>query len=315
MADTDGGGRRPPLPRGYRTGATPPPTPAARATPPSPLVAPQAGFAQCTRPPAEAKRKFKQITGDAFYRNFLAALKILCDSCGFEMVEFTTRPNALLFRGAEIAAFANGAMEIPLGRLANEDQVYDRIYPSVLNGTLPAPSFAGLSKPPNGKFIRISESGIELCFREAVAVAPASPAAGQETRLGVDRPIVSMVKNIVVKLNAASQVVLNEAGTAISEAISVDGNSIFFRSGVDLAELAKIPESGGEVRIYLDDMRWAATQCKTFLNICKASISEDKVAFIFMHKHVYFRIRENGFALCASNKKESAPSFYLVFAL
>jgi hypothetical protein len=102
------------------------------------------------------------------------------------------------------------------------------------------------------------------------------------------------------------------ADHSLPKAISLSGNSILFRKGDELAEIAKVPEHG-EARIYLKDICWDDAKCKALLVACDASISEDRLKFLFMHREVYFRVRLDGFSLCASNKRESEPSTYLIF--
>ena len=314
MADNESGARRPPPPPpGQKTMARPPPPPAlrdktpppvSRQTPPSPLVAPKQGAPD----PAsglfhlqETKQTFKEMVGEKFFSHFKKALNIVCASCGFTInKDFATRANTLLFRNATVAVFENGVMEIPLERLGNEVEIYGRLFPNMQAGEIATPSFAGLSSIPHGMFLSISSAGIELRFRTAAEIAaPPAPAPDQRMLLTARKLLAKMGK----------------IDPSLSKAITVNGNSVLFRSGVELVEIAKIPEPGGEVRLYVNDIGWAAPQCKALLGICKASISEDKLAFIFMHKQVYFRIKENGFSLCASNKRESDASIYFVFLI
>jgi len=305
MADNGSGAKvPPPPPGGQRSVAKPPPPPLRKNTAQHPIVAPKQGAPD----PAsglfhlpETKKTFKELVGEAFFSNFKKALNIACASCGFTIQkDFATRANELLFRNETVAVFKDGAMEIPLEKLGNEVEIYGRIFPSIRPGEIAAPSFAGLSGIPHGMFLAISSAGIELRFRTAVEIAaPPAPAPGQEMLLAVCRLLAK----------------IGEAEHALSKAIIVRGNSILFKNGAETREIAAIPESGGEVRLYLKDMSWGAAQCKALLEKCGASVSEDRLAFIFMHKQVYFRVRENGFAFCASNKRESEPLIYLIFQI
>ncbi|MCX6768784.1 MAG: hypothetical protein NTY83_03025 [Candidatus Micrarchaeota archaeon] len=288
MADNESGARRPPPPppTAAQKRATPPPPPAARRnTPPSPLVAQPAESASGPLPLVETKKNFREITGEEFFAHFKKALNIIRRSCGLPMQEFATSGGTLLFRRQEIAEFRNGSMEIPLESLGPEVGIYGRIFSNIKSGEIAAPSFAGHSSIPHGIFLSISSSGVELRFRAML--------------------------HAVCKLLAK----MGKVDPALSAAISVQGDSVLFKSGAETMEIATIPESGGEVRLYLKDISWGTVPCKVLLGECGASVSEDKLAFIFMHTHVYFRIREDGFALCASNKRESEPLIYLIFQI
>jgi len=301
MSDNGSGARRPPPPPGgQRSVAKPPPPPVRKNPTPNPLVAQPAESASGLFHLEETKKTFKELVGEEFFSNFKRSLNIVCASCGFTIQkDFATRKNALIFRNETVAVFENGVMVIPLEKLGNEVEVYGRMFPSIKPGEIAAPSFAGLSSIPHGMFLSISSSGVELRFRAAVEIPAPAPAPEQKMLLEACK--------LLTKMGGADH--------AIPNAISVQGNSIFFRNGVDLAELAKIPESGGEARIYLKDISWGAPQCKLLLERCGASISEDRLAFIFMHTHVYLRIREDGFALCASNRRESEPLIYMPFQI
>jgi hypothetical protein len=102
------------------------------------------------------------------------------------------------------------------------------------------------------------------------------------------------------------------ADRSLPKAISLNGNSVLFRKGDELTEIAKIQEHG-DARIFLKDVCWDDAKCKAFLGACHAPISEDRLKFLFMHKEVYFRMKGDGFALCASNKRESEPLIYFIF--
>ena len=300
--DSSGSRRMPPPPFSHRGVAKPPPppTPAARMRTPLPMSEQPAESASGLLPLVETKKKFREITGEEFFTQFKKALGIICRSCGLSMQEFATLNvnGTLLFRRQEIAEFRNGAMEIPLEKLGDEFEVYGKIFQGVNSREIAAPSLDGLLQTPPGLFLRISLSGLELGFREVEETsAPPAPAPGQEMLLAACKVLAKM----------------GDVDPKISSSISVLGDTIQFSRNGETAEIATIPEGPGEVRIYVEDLSWGADQCRVLLGMCGVSISEDKLAFIFMHKQVYFRVRENGFALCASNKAESEPSTYLIF--
>ncbi|MEW5996555.1 MAG: hypothetical protein AB1657_03100 [Candidatus Micrarchaeota archaeon] len=341
MDENGSGAGRPkmPPPPGQRQAARPPPPPAARkATLTGMPACEPLPSAQKPAPEQPAKNTFREILGEPAYSKMVAALRMMCGSCGIQMSEFQRQGDSLLFRGQRIAAVEDGGIKIPLAAFGDENKVYARLYSLIESGALPAGALAGLPALPPGLFIQVTAAGFGLTYNPGLQAAPQSALS--------DRMLLNVCKVLGL---------IQETDADYKGIISVKGDTVVVSSGGVLREIAS---GTNEMRIYFNALGWneepvgtpnsngairfeglagqGGAEGKGGKQDAKKNLETKKSAFtrevlkrcggwgtssgggaihFTVARHVFFLITEREVSFCASNRQDGQPSIYLTLQL
>jgi len=229
-------------------------------------------------PEPEGRAKtLQEAMGKEGYSNLVKAVRMIEASCPqVGRGSIGVSGMGIIHSGREISSFSGGSASLPLSAFGDERHVYACIYERISSGELPAPSLIGQPSIPEGLFIRVSSSGIELCF------------SGAPSRKGPENPALSRVFSLLASLDSG-----------------LDANSIPV-SGSESEKRIYFSDLGWGEKKY--------EMCGMIFKALNASTSEARLLFLSASREVFLLVQGNSVSLCGARGKGEAPSVSIMCA-